>query len=92
LYTKNVFGISQVNFTNQPIGNQFRENKVHFLSVKIFFALGGIHSQNSSTLTQNFLAAAKCHHSCIKIIIENKTIDVIIQIIIIFIYLKILFL
>jgi hypothetical protein len=83
LYTKNVLGISQVNFTNQPIGNQFRVNKVHFLSLNSFLALGGIPKPNSSTLTQNFLAAAKCPHSCTITMIENKIIDVIIQRIII---------
>jgi hypothetical protein len=41
------------------------------LSVKSFLARGGIPSQNSSTLTQNLLAAAKCHHSCTKTTIEN---------------------
>jgi hypothetical protein len=77
-------GCSQYNLTNQPIGSQFKENRVHFLSTNNFLALGGIHNQNSSTFTQNFLAEAKCHHSCIKIIIENIIIDTIIQIIIIF--------
>jgi hypothetical protein len=84
LYTKKVLGISHVNFTNQPIGSQFRVNNVPFLSVNNFLVLGGIPSQNSSTLTQNFLAAAKCHHSCINTIIEKSIIDVIIQRIIIF--------
>jgi len=50
------------------------------LSLNNFFALGGIHSQNSSTLTQKSLAVEKCHHSWINTIIEKRTIDVIIQI------------
>jgi hypothetical protein len=61
--TIKVFGISQVNFTNQPIGSQLSVKRVHFLSLNSFLALGGIPKPNSSTLTQNFLAAAKCHHS-----------------------------
>ncbi|MDP2396200.1 MAG: hypothetical protein Q8M44_04995, partial [bacterium] len=62
LYTKKEFGISPVNFTNHQIGNQFNEYRVHFLSVKSFFALGGIHNQNSSTFTQKNLAVEKCHN------------------------------
>jgi hypothetical protein len=76
-------GLSQYNLTNQPIGNRFKENKVPFLSLKSFFALGGIPKPNSSTFTQNFLAAAKCHHSCTSTIIEKSIIDTIIQRIII---------
>jgi hypothetical protein len=91
-YILKLTGCSQVNFTNHPKGNQFKLNKVHFLSVKSFLALGGIPSQNSSTLTQNFLAAAKCHHSCISITIENIIIATIIQrIIIICLFIKISF-
>jgi hypothetical protein len=48
-----------------------RENKVHFLSVNNFFALGGIPSPNSSTRTQNILAAEKCPNSCKITMIEN---------------------
>jgi len=62
-YTKKVFGVSQVSFTNQPKGSQFKLKRVHLLSMKIFLARGGIHNPNSSTLTQNFLAAVKCHNS-----------------------------
>jgi len=56
-------GFSQYNLTKPQIGNQLRENRVHFLSLKSFFALGGIHNPNSSTFTQKNLAAAKCQNS-----------------------------
>jgi hypothetical protein len=62
-YTKKVFIFSQVSLTKPQSGSQFKVNKVHFLSTKSDLAFGGIQSQNSSTLTQNFLAAKKCHSS-----------------------------
>ncbi|MDR2411623.1 MAG: hypothetical protein LBD88_03470 [Candidatus Peribacteria bacterium] len=58
-----MFTFSQVSFTKPQSGSQFRVNKVHFLSIKSDLAFGGSQSQNSSTLTQNFLAAKKCPSS-----------------------------
>jgi hypothetical protein len=74
-----VFIFSQVNFTKPQSGSRFKVNKVHFLSIKSDLALGGSQSQNSSTLTQNFLAAKKCHNSWIKTTIEKIRIAVRIQ-------------
>ncbi|MDR2639859.1 MAG: hypothetical protein LBC61_00515 [Candidatus Peribacteria bacterium] len=49
------------------------------MSLNNTFAFGGSPSQNSSTFTQNNLAAEKCPNSCTKMTIENIIIAVIIQ-------------
>jgi len=54
---------SQFSLTKPPSGNQFKVYSVQSLSVKSFLAFGGIPSQNSITLTQNFLAMKKCPNS-----------------------------
>jgi hypothetical protein len=66
--------LSHFNFTKPHKGSQFSEYRVHFLSVNNFLALGGNHNQNSSTFTPNFLAAEKCHSSCISTTKENISI------------------
>ena len=65
------FGSSHFKRTKPQRGSQLRLKIVHFLSVKRAFALGGIPSQNSCTLTQNFLAERKCPSSWNKIMREN---------------------
>jgi hypothetical protein len=74
-----VFKFSQVSLTKPQSGSRFKVNKVHFLSLKSDLAFGGSQSQNSSTLTQNFLAAEKCPSSWIRTTIEKIIIAVSIQ-------------
>lgn len=53
------------------MGNQFNEYKVPVLSLKSFFALGGIPIPNSSTRTPKNLATLKCPSSWINTINVN---------------------
>ncbi len=55
---------SHLSLTNHPNGIQFKVYSVHDLSFHNLHALGGIPTPNSNTLTQDFLAARKCHNSC----------------------------
>jgi hypothetical protein len=61
--SSNLFIISHFNLTNHQSGSQFRLYRVQALSVHNFFALGGIHNQNSSTFTQKIRAVLKCPYS-----------------------------
>jgi hypothetical protein len=58
-----LFGSSPFSLTNHPRGIRLSVYCVPDLSVRNFRTLGGIQIQNSSTLTQLFLAAIKCHNS-----------------------------
>ncbi|MEI8253683.1 MAG: hypothetical protein WCG25_08320 [bacterium] len=65
LNSSGTFGSSHLSLTNQPNGIRFKVYSVHDLSVHNLHAFGGIPIPNSKTFTQLFLAAIKCHNSCI---------------------------
>lgn len=76
-------GSSHFNLQNHPNGIILAVYSVPFLSFHNLQIFGGIHTQNSNTLTPDFLAAVKCHNSCkitsiinikIHITIDNITI------------------
>ena len=63
LFASKLRGSSPRILTKPPRGSQLRVNSVHFLSIKIFVARGGIPRPNSSTFIPVSRAVIKCPNS-----------------------------
>jgi len=63
LNSSSFVGSSHFKLQNHHKGMAFAVYSVHFLSVQSLQIFGGIHTQNSKTLTHDFLAAVKCQSS-----------------------------